>query len=179
MRLKSIIRTLPNALAALVVLAACSGTSTSSGSNAPTDVRLGYFPNITHATALVGVANGTYAQQLGSLGKLRTQTFNAGPAVVEAVFSGALDIAYVGPNPAVNAPWASRLVLEGGGKVLVDERSLWPHGDFVTTLLIVRKQFLDNHPAQVKAILRAHVQTTTYLNAHPAETEAGAVQVNT
>jgi len=127
----------------------------------------------------VGVANGTYAQQLGSLGKLRTQTFNAGPAVVEAVFSGALDIAYVGPNPAVNAPWASRLVLEGGGKVLVDERSLWPHGDFVTTLLIVRKQFLDNHPAQVKAILRAHVQTTTYLNAHPAETEAGAVQVNT
>jgi NitT/TauT family transport system substrate-binding protein len=273
MRLKSIIRTLPNALAALVVLAACSGTSTNSGSNAPTDVRLGYFPNITHATALVGVANGTYAQQLGSLGKLRTQTFNAGPAVVEAVFSGALDIAYVGPNPAVNAyvqshgtairvvsgatsggaslvvrknidgpsdlkgkrlatpqlggtqdvalrywldqqglrtdtsgggdvtilpqdnaqtlqtfqsgsidgawvpePWASRLVLEGGGKVLVDERSLWPHGDFVTTLLIVRKQFLDNHPAQVKAILRAHVQTTTYLNAHPAEAQKIANQ---
>ena len=65
-------------------------------------MRLGYFPNITHATALVGVEKGLFAEHLGST-KLDAKTFNAGPAAIEALFSGAIDATYIGPNPAINA----------------------------------------------------------------------------
>lgn len=80
------------------LLAACG--SGSSGSGDP-PLRLGFFPNITHATALVGVEKGIFAKHLGRAPK--TLTFNAGPAAAEAVFSGAVDATYVGPNPAINA----------------------------------------------------------------------------
>jgi NitT/TauT family transport system substrate-binding protein len=71
------------------------------GSGGDGPLRLGYFPNITHATALVGVQQGIFAKHLGTAPK--TATFNAGPAAVEAVFSGAVDATFVGPNPTVNA----------------------------------------------------------------------------
>ncbi|SNT04238.1 NitT/TauT family transport system substrate-binding protein [Actinomadura meyerae] len=95
------------ALAALVTagaLGACGdggGTGDGGGSGAP--LRLGYFPNITHATALVGVEKGIFAKHLGTAPK--TATFNAGPSAVEALFSGAIDATFVGPNPSINA-WA-------------------------------------------------------------------------
>ena len=54
-------------------------------------------------------------------------------------------------------PWASRLVLEAGAKVLVDEKDLWPEGKFVTTHLIVRTEFLKQYPDTVAALLRGHV----------------------
>jgi sulfonate transport system substrate-binding protein len=82
------------------LLAAC-GDSGDSGDT--TRVRLGFFPNITHATALVGVRKGFYTKYLGKAPK--ALTFNAGPAATEAIFSGAVDATYVGPNPAINA-WA-------------------------------------------------------------------------
>ena len=91
------------ALLATTGLAACS--SSNAGDAAASDaatLRLGYFANITHALPLIGIANGTYAKVLGST-KLETQVFNAGPAAVEALFAGAIDAAYVGPNPAINA----------------------------------------------------------------------------
>lgn len=69
--------------------------------NPPASVRLGYFPNLTHAIGVVGVANGAFQKALGSV-KLETKTFNAGPAEIEALFAGELDLAYVGPNPAIN-----------------------------------------------------------------------------
>jgi sulfonate transport system substrate-binding protein len=216
-------------------------------------LRLGYFPNVTHATALVGVEGGLFQEKLGST-ELETSTFNAGPQVVEAMNSGALDASYIGPNPAINAfaqsggeairiisgatsggaflvvkpdiknakgldgkkiatpqlgntqdvalrtwlkrkgletdtagggevsivpqenaqtldlfkqgqidgawvpePWATRLKDEGGGKVLVDERKLWPEGRYVTTHLIVRTDFLDDSPDVVKKLLEGHV----------------------
>ena len=53
----------------------------------------------------------------------------------------------------VPEPWATRLVTEGGGKILVDEKTLWPDGKFVTTNIIVRTQFLDEHPDVVKQVL--------------------------
>jgi NitT/TauT family transport system substrate-binding protein len=97
------------ALAAVVVTAlaaACGGGSAGSGDKAAaTEVRLGFFPNITHSTALVGVEKGFYAKALGSGVALKTSTFNAGPAATEAIFSGAVDATYIGPNPAINA-WA-------------------------------------------------------------------------
>jgi NitT/TauT family transport system substrate-binding protein len=262
------------AVLALGGLAAC-GSSDEPAANADgtaTVLRLGYFPNVTHATPLVGVAKGFYAKRLGGT-KLDTQTFNAGPAEVEALLSGGLDAGYIGPNPAINAwaktkgaihiiagatsggaslvvqpditavadlkgkrlaspqlgntqdvalrawlkkngltpssqqsagdvavepsdnattlqlfqdkkidgawvpePWASRLVLDGGGKVLVDEKTLWPEGRFVTTHLIVRDEFLKKFPGTVQALLQGQVDTVDWIgkNAADAKTVANA-----
>jgi NitT/TauT family transport system substrate-binding protein len=55
-------------------------------------------------------------------------------------------------------PYASALVLGHGGHVLVDEKSLWPDGEFVTTQLIVRTEFLRKYPGTVAALLRGHVK---------------------
>ena len=66
-------------------------------------LRLGYFPNVTHASAIVGVEGGIFQEKLGNNVKLETSTFNAGPQAVEALNSGALDATYIGPNPAINA----------------------------------------------------------------------------
>lgn len=66
------------------------------------ELRLGYFPNVTHATALVGVEEGFFAESLGEDVTLTTATFNAGPAAIEALFSGAIDATYIGPNPTIN-----------------------------------------------------------------------------
>lgn len=73
-------------------------------------VRIGYFANITHAQALVGKANGIFEKKSGE--KIDWKVFNAGPTAMEALLSGALDLAYVGPNPAVNA------YVRSGGKAL-------------------------------------------------------------
>lgn len=81
-------------------LGACGGDD-DGGSAKDAPLRLGYFPNITHATALVGVEKGIFAKHLGTAPK--TATFNAGPAAVEALFSGAIDATFVGPNPSINA----------------------------------------------------------------------------
>jgi NitT/TauT family transport system substrate-binding protein len=249
----------------LLALAAC-GTQNPTTSNGQLIVRLGYFPNLTHAVALVGVGRGTFQQALGSNVKLETKTFNAGPALIEALFAGDIDIGYVGPNPAINGyvkshgealriiagassggalfivrsdkhiqtpkdlankkfatpqlggtqdvalryylhqnglqtadkggnvqilptdnpniltlfktgkidgawvpePWATRLIVEGKGKAFVDERTLWPGGKFVTTNVVVRKAFLDQHQDLVNKFLQAHVDTVEYILSNPA-----------
>lgn len=265
------------ALAITALVAACgSAGGTTAGGGSSAEVRLGYFPNITHSTALVGVEKGLYAKHLGSGVKLTTSTFNAGPAAIEAVFSGAIDATYIGPNPAINAwakskgkainiiagsasggvylvvkpeinsvedlkgkkiatpqlgntqdvalrhwlnekgiktdtkgggevhivpqensqtlqtfatgdidgawvpePFASRLVLESKGKILLDERDLWPDKQFVITHLIVRQEWAKAHPDLVKKLLQAHVEATTFLNDDPkaaADTVNAAIQ---
>src|SRR6202049_3425384 len=68
----------------------------------PTAVRVGYFPNITHAQALIGKATGKFDQALAPGAKVEWKAFNAGPSAIEALFAGALDLAYVGPNPAIS-----------------------------------------------------------------------------
>ncbi|MGI8908552.1 MAG: ABC transporter substrate-binding protein [Candidatus Sumerlaeaceae bacterium] len=65
-------------------------------------VKLGYFPNVTHAQAVIGVARGDFQKALGPDVKLETSVYNAGPSVIEAVYAGHLDIAYVGPSPIIN-----------------------------------------------------------------------------
>jgi NitT/TauT family transport system substrate-binding protein len=259
---------------AMALLGAACGNSSKSpkatgdGAAAPVTVRLGYFPNVTHATAVAGVQQGIFARALGS-DRLQASTFNAGPAAVEALFSGALDATYIGPNPTINAfvqskgkavriisgatsggaslvvkpaisspadlkgkklaspqlggtqdvalrywlagqglktdvqgggdvsispqdnsqtletfrsgaidgawvpePWATRLVQEGGGKVLVDERDLWPGQRFVTTQLIVRTAFLEEHPDAVRRLLEGQLEANAFVNEHPAEAQA-------
>jgi NitT/TauT family transport system substrate-binding protein len=257
-------------------VAATETTAAAATTEAPTTtaeaeavtLRLGYFPNITHATALVGVEKGIFAEALGDNVTLETATFNAGPKAIDAIFADALDASYIGPNPAINAyakskgeairiisgatsggaflvvqpdiasaadlkgktlatpqlggtqdvalrawlaeqgfattvegggdvsivpqensatldafkagdidgawvpePWATRLILEGGAKVLVDERDLWPDGKYVTTHLIVATKFLEEHPGTVKQLLEGHVQATTFVNENPAEAQ--------
>lgn len=225
-------------------------------------IRVGAFPNITHSQAMVGKANGSFEKALGPNVKIEWQSFNAGPAAIEALFAGAIDMTYVGPNPAINGyvrsngealriiagatsggaalvvrsdsgingpqdfhgkriaspqqgntqdvalrawlksnglktrdkggdvvvmpianpdqltlflkkeidaawapePWASRLVHDAGGRILVDERSLWPNGQFLTTELIVSTKFLQSHPDLVKTWLKAHVEVTDWIN---------------
>lgn len=75
-------------------------------------VRVGYFPNIAHAQAVIGMANGTFATYLGPGVKIKTTLFNAGPSIIETIFSGDIDIAYVGPSPAING------YVRSGGKAL-------------------------------------------------------------
>lgn len=263
-------RTALVALLPALALAGCgSGSPAKSESGQVKEkvaLRLGYFPNITHATALVGVEKGILAEKLGPNVTLRTSTFAAGPAAVEAVFSGAIDATYVGPNPAINAftksngqairiiagatsggaflvvkpditsakdlkgkkiaspqlgntqdvalrtwlaandlktdtqgggdvsitpqenaqsletfksgaisgawvpePWATRLVQEGNGTILVDEATLWPEGRYVTTQLVVRTAFLKDHADVVARLLEGHVAATAFLNQSPAE----------
>ncbi len=65
--------------------------------------RLGYFPNITHAQAVIGVGNGNYKKVLGENVELKTFIFNAGPSATEALFANQIDATYIGPNPTVNA----------------------------------------------------------------------------
>ncbi len=239
-----------------------------SGPGTRVTLRLGYLPNITHATAIVGVESGIFGRNPGANAKLTTATFNAGPAAVEALFSGALDASYIGPDPAINAyvrsrgeavrivsgatsggaslivrpeinapadlrgkkvaspqlgntqdgalrswlqiqglksdaqgggdvcvtpqenadtlvafksgqvagawvpePWATRLVVEGGGKVLVDERDLWPGGQFPSTVLVVRTDYLQQHPDVVAGLLRGQVEANSFVNAQPAEAQ--------
>jgi NitT/TauT family transport system substrate-binding protein len=90
----------------LALLSGCSdgekSAKTATKSKTPVSVRLGYFPNVTHAQAILGVARGDFQKALGSDVHLETATFNAGPSVIEAVFGGQLDIAYVGPSPIIN-----------------------------------------------------------------------------
>ena len=245
------------------------GATTTSGEKVT--LRLGYFPNITHATALVGVEKGIFADKLGPNVKLETSTYNAGPAAIEALFADAIDATYLGPNPAINGyaqsggealriisgatsggaslvvkpdingpadlkgktiaspqlgntqdvalrtwlknnglssdtsgggdvsikpqdnaatldafkqdqvqgawvpePWATRLVQEGGGKVLVDEKTLWPQGQFVTTHLIVSTKFLKDHPDVVKRLLEGQVAANDYVNSNPADAQKAA-----
>ncbi len=233
-------------------------------------VRVGYFPNITHSQAIIGLARGDFAEALGPETTIETTLFNAGPSVIEALYAGRLDIAYIGPNPAITGfvrsngealrivagatsggaalvvrpdagittleeldghriatpqlgntqdvalrncltelglspleeggtvqiiptanpqildlfrqgeidgawvpePWASRLVVEGGGVVLLDERALWPEGDFVTAHIIVSTPFLLERPEIVRRWLEAHVEITVWENQYPEEAAA-------
>jgi NitT/TauT family transport system substrate-binding protein len=256
---------------AAAVAAVAVGGLTACGSDADAGgqvtLRLGHFPNLTHATPIVGVEKGFFAKEFGDNVKLDVKTFNAGPAAVEALFSGAVDAVYLGPNPAVNAhakskgkairvvagaasggvafvvkptingpedvkgrkiatpqlgntqdvalrhwlkqkgltttkqgggdvqilpqenstavdafvngaidgawvpePFVSRLV-KAGGKVLVDERDLWPGGKFVITHLAVRTDFLTTHKEVVKRLIGGSVATNEWINANAAEAQ--------
>jgi len=66
-------------------------------------LRIGYFPNINHAQAVIGLGNGTFQKALGKNVDVKTFIFNAGPSAMEALFAKQVDVTYVGPNPAINA----------------------------------------------------------------------------
>ncbi|MFB8368008.1 ABC transporter substrate-binding protein [Pseudarthrobacter sp. NPDC055928] len=268
------------AVGAVVASSISRNTDAQAATPSPTpaeELKLGYFGNITHAAALVGINQGFLAKELGTT-NLSTETFNAGPAAIEALNAGAIDAAYIGPNPAINSfvksqgesvsviagaaaggaqlvvrpeiesaadlrgktlaspqlggtqdvalrawlgsqgydtnvdgsgdvainptenaqtlklfqdgkldgawlpePWASRLVLQAGAKVLVDEKDLWDGsasgkpGEFPTTILIVNKAFAAAHPDTVKALLRGHAKSVAWLNDTPSAEKAAVI----
>jgi NitT/TauT family transport system substrate-binding protein len=65
-------------------------------------LRLGYFPNINHAQAVIGIGNGDFQRALGDNIEIKRFVFNAGPSAIEALFAKQIDATYVGPNPAIN-----------------------------------------------------------------------------
>ena len=104
-------------------LAACSSDDssdddTSSTSGAATDdyqVKLGYFPNLTHASAIVGVEKGYFDDALKENGaSVKTFQFNSGSDTIDALLSGSLDATYIGPSPTITAYAQS----QGGVRVL-------------------------------------------------------------
>src|SRR5688500_14658665 len=96
------------AIATLLVLLGCGTSETESSPAAPpAEVRLGYFGNVTHAQAALGVASGDFANAVAP-SKLSAKVFNAGPSLIEALFSNNIDIGYVGPGPALSAHQQSR-----------------------------------------------------------------------
>ncbi|TDP96275.1 ABC transporter substrate-binding protein [Labedaea rhizosphaerae] len=261
-------RVLSIVLVALAMLSACSRRGEPDGAAAPqadqgaaAEVKLAYFPNVTHASALIGLDQGLFQKELGKT-KLTPVKFNAGPEETAALLGGSVDIGFIGSGPAINAfaksgpdtvrvvsgatsggaqlvvrgdihspadlvgktvadpqqgntqdvalkkwiaqqkltgvkiqnldnaltldefkkgtiagawvpePWASRLVLDAGAKVLVDEKTLWPGGKFPTTVVIVRTQFLQQHPATVQAVLRGVLDANDLAASNPAEAKA-------
>ncbi|MFI2036979.1 aliphatic sulfonate ABC transporter substrate-binding protein [Streptomyces bottropensis] len=234
-------------------------------------VNIGYFGNLTHATALVGIQKGFFQKELGAT-KAKYTTFNAGPSEIEALNGGSIDIGWIGPSPAINGytkadganlriiggsasggvklvvdpdkikslkdikgkkiatpqlgntqdvaflnwiaeqgwkvdantgkgdvsvvrtensvtpdayksgavdgawvpePTASKLVAEGA-KVLLDEADLWPDKKFVITNIIVRQEFLKEHPDVVEAVLRGSVKSNAFIGSNADEAKAAA-----
>ena len=88
-------------------------------SDSPSNVlRLGYFPNLNHAQAIIGLENGHFQKALSENGtnrgedgqqgtSIKEYVFSAGPSAIEALYAGQIDAAYVGPNPAINGYLAS------------------------------------------------------------------------
>lgn len=92
-------------------------------------------------------------------------------AAVQAFTAGSIDGAWV-PEP-----FATRLV-KAGGKVLVDEKTLWPDGKFVTTNVIARAAFVQQHPDAVRAFIEAHLDALDEIKANPeAARTAAAAQI--
>jgi NitT/TauT family transport system substrate-binding protein len=95
-------------LAVVTFLASCK----SKDANLKLELRLGYFANVTHAQALVGLAHGAFEKELGTGVKLVPKLFGSGPAAIEALLADEVDMTYVGPSPAING------FIRSEGKVL-------------------------------------------------------------
>jgi NitT/TauT family transport system substrate-binding protein len=82
------------------VPAAAAGSATGAKLSA-SSVKIGYFANLTHGTPLVGIKEGLFQKELGAT-TIKPQIFNAGPAEIEALNAGSIDIGWIGPSPAIN-----------------------------------------------------------------------------
>ena len=266
------------AAASILLVAGCAASTDSAPSapdSAPSDVpaittvRLGYFPNLTHAPGLIATQKGFFKTELKEIDLTLTPTaFNAGPDVVTALFADSLDCSYIGPNPAINAyvqsegaavrivsgstsggaglvvregvdvpadlagltiatpqlgntqdvaarnwltdqgfttdvegggdvsikpqsnsdglaafsageidgawvpePWVSSYV-KAGAHVLQNEADLWDGGQFVTTVIVCRTGFIDQHPEAVTALLKGHLAALDFIASDPAGSQA-------
>lgn len=310
------------AVVVLVALGSYTAVTLSESHSSPVTVNVGYYLNINHAPAILGISGGSFQKAVGSSAVIDTTIFTSGGPEMEALLAGKIDIAYVGPDPAVNAyiqsmqcasssttasstssgsasssssssgtlgptsatstgsstssssttstntcssvtssleiiagvtsggalfvvqndsgitsvkdlggktfaapgagntqdialryylqengykttnkggnvtvldttdanivtlfaegkiagawvpePYGDQLIQQFGGKLFLDERNLWPGGDFSTTELVVRTQFLQQYPGIVKEIVSADVAESQWINAHASEAQ--------
>jgi len=89
-------------LLAAAFLIAVWTTGSARAESQATVIRVGAFPNITHPQAMIGKANGWFEKAMGPNVKIEWKTFNAGPSAIEALFAGAIDMTYIGPNPTIS-----------------------------------------------------------------------------
>src|SRR5215210_8117729 len=75
-------------------------------------LRIGYYPNINHAQAVIGLGRGDFQKTLGHNIEVKTQIFNAGPSAMEALFANQIDVTYIGPGPTING------YMRSGGEAL-------------------------------------------------------------
>lgn len=236
-------------------------------------LNIGYFPNVNHAQAIIGLKNGDYQKIIQNNTSNQSELtvnefiFSAGPSAIEALNGGQIDVAYVGPTPAISGyistggeglriisgatsggsvfvvredsnisslrelgkkkfatpqigntqdvalrtflldkgfntvdrggnvtvvpvkpgdiltlmikkeidgawvpePWGARLVKDAGGKILLDERDLWPNGKFASANIVVRTNYLKENPDIIKGLLEAHVDKTLWISERLAE----------
>jgi len=86
-----------------IILLSVLGISLSSSETTHENkLRIAYFPNIGHAIPVVGIENGLFAEYLGDDVTIETRVFDSGPQAIEALFANSVDVAYVGPGPAIN-----------------------------------------------------------------------------
>jgi len=85
-----------------IVLLSILGISLSSDPTHENKIRIGYFPNIGHAVPIVGIEKGFFQESIGDHAKIETRVFDSGPQAIEALFANSIDLAYVGPGPAIN-----------------------------------------------------------------------------
>lgn len=107
----------------MLIMGGCASKQSLAEETDSTKLRLGYFPNITHAPALVGIDQGFFRQAMGNV-DLEVTVFHAGPELMEAMAAGELDMAYVGPGPALSGfargiPVSIIAGVNEGGAVLV------------------------------------------------------------
>lgn len=108
-------KTLTALVTLTLVVAGCRGNGEKKTAPAAlTTLRLGFFPNLTHAVPMVGLMHGDFERALAPLA-IDAKPFNAGPEAMEALFAGALDACYVGPAPAISGYLRSH----GEGLVIV------------------------------------------------------------
>ena len=239
-----------------------STSATEPESEPAPELHLGYFGNVTHATALIGTNQGFFADELGDT-EMTTATFNAGTEEMGALLGGSIDIGFIGPGPSINGftesdgeavrviggatsggaqlvvrpditspddligtiiatpslgntqdvalkkwlvdeglprdegdasvtvqniansdtfaafqagdldggwlpePWSSRMVIDAGATVLVDEADLWDDGVFPTTVIIVRTEYLEQYPSTVEAFLRGQIKAVQWAEENP------------
>ncbi|MDQ3084230.1 MAG: ABC transporter substrate-binding protein [Thermoproteota archaeon] len=100
---RSIVLVFTMVITALVLISApISIASAQSIGNEKKTLRIGYFPNITHSQAVIGLNNGDFQKTLGDNVTVETFRFNAGPSAIESLLADRIDATYIGPNPAVN-----------------------------------------------------------------------------
>ncbi len=249
--------TLMVGLCSVGLLAGCGGKKESDGK---TNVRIAYFPNITHNQALVMKNQGTLEEKWKDKCNVSWTSFNAGPAEMEAIFAGEIDLGYIGPVPALSAnvksngevkiisnstnagavllkrkdsgintvsdlagkkvavpqlgntqhlcllnilkennltdvtvsassnadilnlidngsvdaalvpePWGTTIEKNGNAEVLLDYDKIFLEGNYPTAVVVVSKDFMDEHPDIVKEFLEAHEETSVYINNNLSE----------
>jgi NitT/TauT family transport system substrate-binding protein len=128
-------------------------------------VRVGFFPNITHAQALVAAnmsreGKGWFEARMGPGVKIEWFVFNAGPSAMEAIFAKSIDLTYVGPSPAINAYLRSNekeiRALSGavrGGEALVVRNPEWKSAADLRGKIICTPQLGNTHDVACRAWL--------------------------